>query len=121
SGGIVRPTLRLVGLMFLAVGAIAVVFAIRALITGARSYFIYTNGFLYLHNGRAAAFRWSEVRGLKMARGARAAATAGGLRSYELDLTCGRPVGVPMRSVDGRDPFMDQLVTIVRQKGKPTP
>jgi hypothetical protein len=102
------------------VGVAATGLAIRALVIGARAYFIYSNGFVYLHNGRAATFGWSEVIELKAVHITRGV-VAGNLQVYRLSRTGGRPVGVPLNIVDGRDPFMDQLVAVMRGMGKPTP
>jgi hypothetical protein len=113
-----RPILRLVAVVFCVLGVIAAAFAIRVLVIGARAYFIYAEGFVYLHNGRPSVFGWSDVTGLRAIHGIRGA--TGRLQRYELRRTSGRPVGVPLNTVDGRDPFVDQLICVVRRLGRPT-
>lgn len=113
AGSFLQPVQRVVTVVFAVLGLIAFAFAIRVLAIGARAYFIYSEGFVYVHNGKAQIAGWSDVTGLKAIHG-----TRGTPRQYELRLRRGRPVGVPLHTVDGRDPFVDQLVVIVRRLGK---
>jgi hypothetical protein len=116
AGSFVHPIQRVVTVVFASLGLIAFAFAIRALALGARAYFIYAEGLVYLRNGKAQIVGWSDVTGLTAVHG-----TRGTPRHYQLRLRRGRPVAVPLSTVDGRDPFVDQLVAIVRGHGRPTP
>jgi hypothetical protein len=113
ASSFLQPIQRVAAVVFALFAVIAFAFAIRVLAIGARAYFIYTEGFVYVRNGKAQIAGWSDVTGLKTIHG-----TRGTPRHYELRLRSGRPVGVPLNTVDGRDPFADQLIVILRRLGK---
>jgi hypothetical protein len=116
AGPFLRVIQQIVTVVFAILGVIAFACAVRALAIGARAYLIYTEGFVYVRNRKAEIVDWSDVIGLTEIHGKR-----GTPRNYELRLRSGRPVSVPLSTVDGRDPFVEQLIAIVRGRGKPTP
>jgi hypothetical protein len=120
ADSLLTPIVFFVELLFILAGVAAFGLAIRVLVIGARAYFIYTGGFVYLHNGRAATLGWSDVTGLRAIYGMRGSA-AGKPQHYELGRAGGPAVRVPPNIVDGRDAFVDELAAIVRRLGRPTP
>lgn len=110
--------LHFFGLLFCFAGVFAIVAAIRAIATGARSYFVYENGFVYRHNGNVRTIPWPEVTSLQSVLGTRGS-TAGKLTHYNLNVQGGRPIPIPIHIVNGRDEFLDHLIAALGRFGRP--
>lgn len=116
--GPVRALLRFVALFFCFAFVGALAWGIAALVRGNRSFHVYAGGFIYRHNGKMRVITWPEVTDLRPVIAKRGAAS-GKIQHYQLTLHNGKHVPVPLAIVDGRDPFMDQLMAVLRHSGIP--
>jgi hypothetical protein len=110
--------LRIVPLLFCFGMVIAPVYALRILVVGSQSYFVYTNGLVYLHRRSVHAVAWPEVSELRSVVGTRGD-SAGKLLRYDLVPVGGSPVPLPIVIEDGRDAFLDHVIAALRQHGRP--
>jgi len=110
--------LRIVPLIFCFGMVLAPVYALRIILLGSRSYFAYTNGFVYRHNRRVQAVAWPEVRELRSVIGTRGD-TAGKLLHYDLVPVSGPAIPIPINIVNGRDEFLDHVIAALRHHGRP--
>jgi hypothetical protein len=95
-----------------------VIYGIALLIRGKRSYHVFANGFVHRRNATVWAYRWAEVaelRGRLFTEGE----NAGRVMDYELVPQAGKEIIVPLEVVDGRDTFVDALITGLREAGRP--
>jgi hypothetical protein len=99
-------------------GVFCVVAALRALATGNRSYFVYTNGFVYRQNSNVRALAWPEVTSLQSVLGTRGS-TAGKLLYYKLLSQGGKPIAIPIKIVNGKDDFLDHLIAALGRNDRP--
>jgi hypothetical protein len=104
------------GLFFVAL--YGVVFAIRRLVVGPRSYWVFDNGFIHKQRTTTQALSWAEVQGLAPVIGSKGD-TAGKVLEYRLVPATGKPIAVPLAIENGRDPFMDALMAALQRHGKP--
>ncbi|MFI5915651.1 hypothetical protein [Dactylosporangium sp. NPDC051541] len=109
---------RFIGLFFCFGMVGALVTAIRQLVVGNRSYFVFSEGFIYRHNGKVQAYSWPETTGLQSVLGTRGEG-AGKLSHYNLLLQGNAPVMIPIDIVDGRDEFLDHLIAALSRHGRP--
>jgi hypothetical protein len=118
TSGILLPLVRVVAVALCFGGVMFVALAARALVTGARSYFVYDHGFAYKHNGKVEAFGWADVTALKPVFATKGD-NAGKLLHYNLVRQADKPVLIPLNIVNGRDPFLDSLLAILTRLGRP--
>jgi len=109
---------RFVGLFFCFGMVIALVTAIKTLVVGNRSYFVYSEGFVYRHNGKVQAYSWPETTGMQAVLGKRGDA-AGKLSHYNLLVQGSEPITIPINIVNGRDEFLDHLMAALARHGRP--
>jgi hypothetical protein len=109
---------RFIGLFFCFGMVFAIGTAIRTLVVGNRAYFVYSEGFVYRHNGKVRAFTWPETTGLQSVLGKRGDA-AGKLSHYNLLVQGSEPIMIPIRIVNGRDEFLDHLMAALNRHGRP--
>nr|BFE64579.1 hypothetical protein GCM10020063_091050 [Dactylosporangium thailandense] len=109
---------RFIGLFFCFGMVFAIVSAIRTLVVGNRAYFVYSEGFVYRHNGKVQAFSWPETTGLQSVLGKRGDA-AGKLSHYNLLVQGSEPIMIPINIVNGRDEFLDHLMAALTRHGRP--
>jgi len=96
----------------------AVIFAAVSLIRGSRSYYVWSDGFLFLHNKKARALHWPEItelRGNRYTSGDK----AGKIMDYSLVPADGKEIRVPLEVDDDRDPFIDALIARLTEQGRP--
>jgi hypothetical protein len=110
--------MRFFALVFCFGMVFAIVTAIKALVVGNRSFFVYGEGFVYRHNSKVQAFSWPEVTGLQSVLGKRGDA-AGKLSHYNLLPPGGQPIPIPINIVNGRDEFLDHLMAALNRHGRP--
>ncbi|GIH15386.1 DUF6585 family protein [Rugosimonospora africana] len=110
--------LHFFGLLFCFAGVFAIVAAIRVLVTGARSYYVYENGFVYRHNGNVRAIAWPEVTSLQSVLGTRGS-NSGKLTHYNLNVQGIKPIPIPIQIVNGRDDFLDHLIAALGRFNRP--
>ncbi|GAA1796571.1 hypothetical protein GCM10009682_17910 [Luedemannella flava] len=96
----------------------ALAFGISALVRGAQTFYIFTNGVVHRRNSRATGYTWAELSELRSVIGTKGD-NAGKLLHYQLVPTTGRPFAIPMLVVDGRDEFMDNLIAAMNYHGRP--
>jgi hypothetical protein len=109
---------RFIGLFFCFGMVFAIVTAIRTIVVGNRSYFVFGEGFVYRHNGKVQAFSWPEITGMQSVLGKRGDA-AGKLSHYNLLAEGGTSIMIPIAIVDGRDEFLDHLMAALNRHGRP--
>jgi hypothetical protein len=119
SDGFFYVVARFFALFFCFGGFGALVWAIRAVVMGARSYFAYANGFVYKHNSKVRAIAWPEVASLQSVLGTKGS-SAGKLLQYNLQPQDGsKAIPLPIDIKDGRDPFLDQVIAALGRFGRP--
>lgn len=96
------------GLAACVFGVAFVVYAVVALVRGSRSYYLWSDGFVYRHNSRIRAHHWNEVTEVRAVRYT-VGEFAGEVYQYELVTGDGKPVTLTLESVTG-DPFVSLLV-----------
>jgi hypothetical protein len=119
SNGFVYAIARFFGLIFCFSGVFALVWAIRVVVMGSRSYFAYANGFVYKHNSNVRAIAWPEVASLQSVLGTKGS-NAGKLLQYNLQpQDNSKPIPIPLDIKNGRDPFLDQVIAALGRFGRP--
>lgn len=116
--GILWEILHFVALAFCFVMVALIGGAIRVFITGAQSFYVYTNGFAHRRNSKLRAYGWNEVTELKPVLQTRGD-DKGKLLHYALVPRHDKPIGIPVNIVNGRDPFLDNLMGLLQQHGVP--
>jgi hypothetical protein len=118
TAGAIHAVLHFLAL-FLCFGMVgALGYGVRALARGRQSFHVFTGGFVHRRNGKCRAYAWPEVAELRpvfVQRGD----DAGKLRCYRLVPRDGTAIMIPLVIVGGRDPFMDELMSVLDQNGVP--
>ncbi|MDL5158905.1 hypothetical protein [Actinomycetospora termitidis] len=96
-----------------AVAVIGLVIAIRALVMGARTHYRCDGGLVVARRGSVRTVRWADVEELRAVKGRAGAAVL----AYRVGVRGARPVVLPLRTVGGRDPFMDGVIAGARTHG----
>ena len=109
---------RATGLFFLLTGVGALVYAVKRIFVGARSYWAFSSGFVYRHNKRVQAFAWTEIAALSPVIGTKGDA-AGKVTHYNLIPLGGAPISLPLHIENGHDPFMDVIIAELQRHGRP--
>jgi hypothetical protein len=118
SGGVLYSVLRVVALFFCFAMVAALAYGVAALVRGAQAYYVYTDGVIHRRNGRVRAFTWAEVVELRGIIGTKGD-NAGKLLHYKLTPQGGKAFLIPISIVDGRDEFLDHLISALKQHGRP--
>lgn len=120
TDGFLRSVLRLFALVGCFGMVASLAYGIRALVAGAQTFYIYTNGVVHRRNSRARAFTWDELAELRSVIGTKGD-DAGKLLHYQLvpRTGAGAPMAIPLLLVDGRDEFVDNLIAAMRYHGRP--
>lgn len=118
ADGLLYAVMRFFGLFGCFGMVAALAFGISALVRGAQTFYIFTNGVVHRRNNRATGYAWTELSELRSVIGTKGD-SAGKLLHYQLVPTAGRPIAIPMLVVDGRDEFMDNLIAAMNYHGRP--
>jgi hypothetical protein len=85
--------------------------AIRGLIVGTRTHYLYSGGLVHRRRSGTRAVLWPEVRALRAVYGTDTASVSG----YRVEADHDRSAVIPLRLTDGRDAFVDRLLALARQ------
>ncbi|BCY11214.1 hypothetical protein [Actinoplanes sp. L3-i22] len=118
SDGFFWEVLHVIALVFCFSAVFLIVSGLRVFIVGAQSFHVFANGFVHRRNGRVQAYTWPEVTELKPVLQTRGE-DRGRLLSYALVPRQAKPIAIPVAVVDGRDPFLDNLMGLLQHHGIP--
>lgn len=102
------------GVLFAGLGLGA--FGLRGLIQGPRTYYLYAGGIVRRLRSGVAAIAWPDATRLVPVYGKKQE-SAGKVLGYRLDARDGTSFVLTLALVDGRDPFVDQVIEHVRRNG----
>ncbi|MFC5182715.1 hypothetical protein [Actinomadura harenae] len=94
-------------------------YTIRGLAQGGRAHYLYENGLVFARRTRQDAFTWQDITGLSPLYERRDQGREGKVLGYTITPSRGAPFAVPLVLKDGRDPFMDRIITNVQALGRP--
>lgn len=108
----------------MAIGVIVgLAIAIRALVIGQQSYYLYTGGLVHTRRSTFRSIAWSDVVRLATIHDRRSTGgDVGKVLGYRLELADGGKVSIPLDAAarqGGRDAFIDRLLDAARERNLP--
>jgi hypothetical protein len=97
--------------------------AIRALVTGQHSFYLYVGGIVHARRSTVRSIPWSEIVRVAAIHERRSTGTnVGKVLGYRVMLADGRKLAIPLSRAarqGGRDPFIDRLLDSARARNLP--
>jgi hypothetical protein len=111
--------MRFVGLVLFFTAFGGFLYAVRGLVVGSRSHYLFAGGLVHLRRGGPRAVAWPQVDLLKPVYNRRSQGSEGTVLGYEVQVGGRALFAVPLVLTDGRDPFVDRVIERLRAHDRP--
>lgn len=112
----VYSLLHVVALVLVFAGLGLAVFGFRGLAGGARANYLYAGGIVHTHRKTVTAVAWPDAVRMRPVHG-KQQGSEGKVLAYVLTGRDGTAIPLALALVNGRDPFLDQVIDAVRRGG----
>jgi hypothetical protein len=117
--GLAYSLTRFGGLVLFFAAFAGFLYAVRGLVVGSRSHYLFAGGLVHLRRGGPRAVAWPQIDLLKPVYDRRSRGSEGKVLGYEVQVGGRALFAVPLVLTDGRDPFMDRIIERLRAHDRP--